>query len=339
MKHKLQSILFLILILLLTSCSVSQSDSNVQLNKNSESTSNIESLSEYTTPETELESTQTPLSVKDPITTNQPSELDELQVRAKAKAETAITITSGSLYDTVTSIFNNVLLTSTADGSLCILFTFDQSTAEETAIKFFDIAEQICKSYSIEKEYSSITFMLKTDEGLLAALTLLDYEASDSFTSGFTVFEHEYETAFTSAYNNSSLNNDISDSFNTSLQQQYAKVWATSAFGENSICFTDENKSYFQCLSGKTYSISNDGISELWSDFINSMAILGYMYREYPGSITYETISVKFFDPSDTYILDIVIKHQNNSYSLDSIVCNMYYVDKILSVLTSAMNK
>ena len=122
------------------------------------------------------------------------------------------------------------------------------------------------------------------------------------------------------------------------MDKSYGKAWATTAFGDNTLCFADDNDLYFQCISEKTYSISNEGIIELWSDIKNAVSLLSVMRTTYPNKIEYTTISIKFFDPSNTYILDVNLKQNGNSYSLDSIVCNILYTDKIIPALMSNAN-
>lgn len=122
------------------------------------------------------------------------------------------------------------------------------------------------------------------------------------------------------------------------MDKSYGKAWATTAFGDNTLCFSDDNDSYFQCISEKTYSISSEGIVELWSDIKNAVSLLSVMRTTYPNKIEYTTISIKFFDPSNTYILDVNLKQNGNSYSLDSIVCNILYTDKIIPALMSNAN-
>ena len=123
-----------------------------------------------------------------------------------------------------------------------------------------------------------------------------------------------------------------------SMDETYGKAWATTAFGDNTICFTDDTKLYFQCIPEKKYAISSDGISILWSDVLESATLLGTMQATYPDKITYETISIKFFDLSGTYILDVIFKRTENTYSLDSIACNVLYADTIASALILSGN-
>ena len=120
---------------------------------------------------------------------------------------------------------------------------------------------------------------------------------------------------------------------NKELDKASGIAWATTSFGDNTLCFSDDENIYLQCISDKTYSISNSGISELWDDVLNSASLLVYMQDAYPDQIIYETISVKFFDPSGVFILDLSLKLENDSYMLNSISCNVQYADTIISAL------
>lgn len=117
------------------------------------------------------------------------------------------------------------------------------------------------------------------------------------------------------------------------MEDSYIKAWAATSFGDNSI-FLSDGSLYFQCIAEKTYDISDEGISELWSDFCLSVTTLGVL----SSNIKYETISVKFFDPSGTYILDIVLKKNGDSVSLDAITSNVLYADEIIPALSNLTN-
>lgn len=128
--------------------------------------------------------------------------------------------------------------------------------------------------------------------------------------------------------------NQVMESMNLS----YIKTWAVTAFGDNSICYSDDTGSYLQCVSEKTYSISKDGIIQLWSDYIDSVASLGVTLKTYPDKINYSKISVKFFDPSGTYILEITMKQQDDSYVFDYLSFNLQYTDTILPAIASVVH-
>ena len=117
------------------------------------------------------------------------------------------------------------------------------------------------------------------------------------------------------------------------LTDSYGKAWATTSFGDNSICFTDSDSTYLQCIAGKTYNISEDGISALWSDYLKAFNTLSVV-NMVDNTLPYKTISVKFLDPSGVCILDISLKNNNGAYTLDSIMCNVLYSNEIGSALS-----
>ncbi len=114
------------------------------------------------------------------------------------------------------------------------------------------------------------------------------------------------------------------------MDDAYGKAWATTAFGENSVCIV-EGDSYFQCIAENTYDISFEGISMLWADYLDAIKLLGTVSE----NVSYETISVKFLDPSGTYILDIIIIRDGDTYILDAIMCNALYSETITDALNN----
>lgn len=119
------------------------------------------------------------------------------------------------------------------------------------------------------------------------------------------------------------------------MDDSYGIAWATTSFGDDTICFTSEDGSHFQCHASNTYEISETGIATLWSDFLNSVATLGLISE----NMNYETISIKFYDPSGIYIMDIVIRNESNKYNLDTISCNYIYTVEILDTLMTLTAK
>lgn len=106
-----------------------------------------------------------------------------------------------------------------------------------------------------------------------------------------------------------------------------AIAWAQTHFGDNSVCLTEDNAKYIQCVAGNTYEISNEGISQLWHDLLQSSKTLAYV----KDSIPYEAISIKFLDPSGEYILDVTLC-PNDHEVLGAMMFNITYADIILSV-------
>ncbi len=113
-----------------------------------------------------------------------------------------------------------------------------------------------------------------------------------------------------------------------------AVTWATASFGDNTICLSNEDAQYLQCLAGNTYAISDDGIAALRDDLITSMSTLSLL----KDTIPYKTIFIKFLDPSGIYLLDVTLKTDGDSDILHSMMCNVIYIDTILSSFQNASN-
>lgn len=135
---------------------------------------------------------------------------------------------------------------------------------------------------------------------------------------------------------NESLNNSLgemmaaeSERILSELNDAYIKSWATSSFGDNSICLTD-SESHFQCISGNTYTISDQGISNLWSNVLDSVKMLR-ITSDLSNGLPYEYISVKFLDPSGTYILDVILKKEDDSYVLNALMFNSVRASEIMT--------
>lgn len=181
-----------------------------------------------------------------------------------------------------------------------------------------------------------ITQMKKT---LTAAIISLSILLLSACSSGVLQEDYDLLTAENESLkseNQSLLNqyNELLDSHSAQLMEQTsytaAASWATTSFGDNSLCLADDTNKYFQCISGNTYSISSDGISALWSDLLTSIKTLAYVNE----IIQYETISIKFLDPSGIYILDVTLDMSGNSDMLNAVMCNIMYSDIIISALT-----
>lgn len=174
---------------------------------------------------------------------------------------------------------------------------------------------------------------------LTAAIISLSIFLLSACSSGVSQEDYDLLTAENESLkseNQSLLNqyNELLDSHSAQLMEQTsytaAASWATTSFGDNSLCLADDTNKYFQCISGNTYSISSDGISALWSDLLTSIKTLAYVNE----IIQYETISIKFLDPSGIYILDVTLDMSGNSDMLNAVMCNIMYSDIIISALT-----
>lgn len=127
---------------------------------------------------------------------------------------------------------------------------------------------------------------------------------------------------------NSELLDQLGEQVTKQAVNATAIAWVQTHFGDTSVCLTEDNSKYIQCIAGNTYEISNEGISKLWDDLLRSSTTLAYV----KDSIPYEAISIKFLDPSGEYILDVTLR-PNDSDILGAMMFNITYADMILSVL------
>lgn len=191
MKHVISLFLMLSLVISLSACGKSQAD---------EATA-----SEYTDSMTNL--------------------LDELNAQAEELANTSSEITEGDLYNAVIAIHPDVVLTTLGDGtSLSIYIFLDEQSPEDTSKSFYDILNAICNTCALEKTYSDLTFMMFVDGSFVALLTRIDYTSPISFSSTPPiVIEEEYEEYLNALYYSNDSSNDISTTFDATLDELYKK--------------------------------------------------------------------------------------------------------------------
>lgn len=136
---------------------------------------------------------------------------------------------------------------------------------------------------------------------------------------------------------NESLSADLLEA--QSKNEEHASVMSSAEtfamfFGVDSLCLIDDNNRCLQIIAGNTYPISNEGINNLWADFLSSLNALSLL----ENSISCEKISISFFDPSGVHILDISLNTDSDSNFLDSITCNILYIDTIAACLKELNN-
>lgn len=134
--------------------------------------------------------------------------------------------------------------------------------------------------------------------------------------------------------NNKKLLDEKTSQVVDQIPDSYSTAWATAAFGDDSICFSSADKKNLQCIAGNTYSISNEGISDLWSDLLLSLTTLAYV----KDSISCELISIKFLDPSGVYIIEVTLDLNEDTEMLRAIMCNAIYADVIIPALQNVVN-
>ncbi len=139
-----------------------------------------------------------------------------------------------------------------------------------------------------------------------------------------------------------SQNQSLKKSFNEQIKEDWEEIpitastvaWITTSFGDDSIYLVDDDNQYLQCIAGKTYSIATEDIYTLIDDLQLSLSLL----EDIKSSIKYQQISIKFVDSSGIYILEVTLNLSEDSYILNSIMCDVVYADVIIPALQDIAN-
>lgn len=157
-------------------------------------------------------------SKSEPIT-SYVSESDDFLASSNQETTPSSTekITEGTLYDSITAIYQDVSLTN-IDNGLSVQINLPHESYEDDSNAFFYIITSICQSCELEKYYSSIVFSLMVDDNLITMITFVDYSSPSSFSSTEPiVFVDEYKESIAKLYTNTFFSNDIGNMFEDSL--------------------------------------------------------------------------------------------------------------------------
>lgn len=146
-------------------------------------------------------------------------DFDELLAEAEEKASNSTKITDGDLYDSITTIYQDVTIAD-VDDSIAITINLSHSSYEEDSAAFFYIAKSICDSCQLEDLYSGVVFSAFVDDSPVVTLTLIDYISPTSFKSSEpVVFDDAYKEFMLQYYNDLFVSSDISNNFDADLDK------------------------------------------------------------------------------------------------------------------------
>lgn len=128
---------------------------------------------------------------------------------------------------------------------------------------------------------------------------------------------------------NKELLNEETDKVIEEYHDATTTAWIETSFGDDSVCFSDPNHQYLQCIASNTYSITEKGISDLWDNLLLSMNTLSLC----KDAIPYRIVSVRFLDPSGEHILDIILDMNEESNIMKSMTCNITYANTVIPIL------
>lgn len=165
-----------------------------------------------------------------PSPTSSPSDDDlfsELNRQAEETVASSKAITEGVVYDSIVAVYPNVELSEMGD-TLLISIKLSHETYESDSLKFFDVLTTICRSCALEDNYSDLTFSLIVDDKFIATFSLLNYTAPSSFSSSEPfVLNEEYAEPISTLYSLIFAQNDISNTFDESLESLKEKYGIT----------------------------------------------------------------------------------------------------------------
>lgn len=143
--------------------------------------------------------------------------LDEIKQEAENTASNSKEITSGDLYDTVISVYQNVRIMDMGD-SVLFMVDIEHSTVESDSAGLFYFSNEILKKYPLEDSYSNVSFSMSVDGKAIAMLTLMQYMSAESYKSDFISLDDSYDDVMENVYNNGFLEHDIMSSFESELK-------------------------------------------------------------------------------------------------------------------------
>jgi len=111
------------------------------------------------------------------------------------------------------------------------------------------------------------------------------------------------------------------------------KAWVTASFGDDSIYFVNEPR-FLQCISSKKYSLTEDGVTEAWSNTLVAAAALG----QYKNKIVYDRIAVKYMSDSNNCFLEVILKRDGDTYALEKVLGDIDNSNVIISGLSNTSN-
>lgn len=137
--------------------------------------------------------------------------------KADELAKSSIKIAEGPLYDSITSIYQDVSLTEISD-SLCINVYLNHDTVNSDALSFFTTVTSIIKECNIETYHSSIDFCMFVDNNMVCTFVLTDYTSPASFScSKPVVLVDGYKSIISKIYTSVFSSYDISNQFDEKL--------------------------------------------------------------------------------------------------------------------------
>ena len=260
-----------------------------------------------------------------------PSDQDRLKSEAEAKAENAITLTSGDIYESIVSIVPGCEVIDFQDKSVSVDFSDVGWNEEDAADLFLWASMRIAYKSKFNKKYDRITFNY-INENVVAFLQIYDYKNVADFTSHLlcssvgndatysTVINLLYSKVFynfDSSTKNKEEYNKLSDKYGMSTEdieyESTNNIWLYSSFdpGVAHDFNTEDETAVINYKSG----LHDDRASgrHAWADLLSAINNFDALESVYPHYLDfYKIIIIAFEDGTEDRLWEFKIE---KSYS------------------------
>ncbi len=143
-------------------------------------------------------------------------------------------ITSGLLYETVKSIYNDTIISIGESGLLSIRIFLDKSTPKTDSELFISIINELLDQYDLDKEYENIYFIMLVDNDIVSMINMDEYDNDLGFSSSLIMVSEEYaeylEPEYEKHFSHIDNYNMISEDFDEKLNEIYEKYVSPPLF-------------------------------------------------------------------------------------------------------------
>ena len=256
-----------------------------------------------------------------------PSDLDARESEAKTKAESAITLTDGDIYEQIISIVPGCIVTDYQDGSLSVDFSNVGWSEDDVASLYLWASVRIAYKSKFYEVYSSISFGY-IDDNVISYLRFYDYKNAANFTSHLLCVSDGNDASLSTAINllyskifynfdhstkSKEGYNQIGEEYGISTEsvkyENTDNIWLFSSFdpGVAHAFNTDDEKAVINYKHG----LHDDRASgrHAWADLRDALNNFNALEEAYPRCLDfYKILIIAFDDGSDDRLWEFEVE-------------------------------
>ena len=235
----------------------------------------------------------------------------EIESNAKERAENAKPITSGDLFNKITAIQSNIVITDLGSGTLLLEITENESSIKDNVLKFYSTLSQIINTCIVGSEYNSITSSFYVNTDMVAMITVVQIRGVGDFDSSDPLaFNPSYEQELKDQYDLLFSTTDLTNKYDKSLDDLAKKyginienfsnnstagqLWAYTAFGEESVCTEVNGEIHIDINSN--YDDNADSGKQAKDKLESALKLFNEFQHADPGLMPYDYIEFQFKD-------------------------------------------